>query len=471
MAMNREEEALRRWLDDLDEEDAFGRLADVVPSDGESLPADPEAEAAALARVRAAAFAKLGLSLPETSEDDARQAPREQRERATERRPATRRWRKLAAFAAVLAALFLALSIAAGSPDVRAQLRKAFQFLPGFGAVGNTAEQGIQYVLREPIRLDFKGGELEIRGFRVDDGTAVAELSGALSTMIDRFELHNGDGDVYAFTGHRSWSDREWTGTFGYKGPIKRTDRMALSFEGMDHTVPLPLEEAPGSDRMENLGVTDVRNGLALTAVAQDMSDGRTKIALLPQLPKGATVESYGMQPWDIRHPRMTNGTETLELSQDASFPHPNEFYFRKKDLAPSGYVLTIPELILSRAAFPRESFSIPVPGVGETIAVHRTIDVQGFPMTILQVRRLPADAKANRNHDVLEVDVDVRYDAQAAESLLLIFPANGDLKFDEATGAMQHLYLAAPEKGRTMRVEIERIQTVFRGPWVLKLR
>ncbi|MBB6674422.1 hypothetical protein [Cohnella nanjingensis] len=467
MELKREEMQMRLLTDEMDEDAAHRRISDIESSAAIPLDADT------LDRLKEAAFAKLGIGVPESGQDadDERVPTRPIGDVPAGRRSFSRRKRRIAAALAILVALFLAVSIASGSPEVRAQLRKAFQFLPGFAVVGDTEETGTQYVLREPIHLAFNGGELEIRGFRAGDRVAVAELSGTTPTMIDGFILRNEKGEMYPFESQRSWSARDWTGIFYYRGELALTGRMEILIEGLKGPVPLRLEEADRSDRVEDFGITDVRQGVSVTAVTQEMTDGRTKVSLLPQLPKEVHVESYGMYPWDRHPPRMTNeSNDAVALSQDSLFPHPNEMYYRRTDSGPGGYTLTVPEMILSRPPAGTDQISVPVPKAGASMQVNRTFDLQGFPVTIRQVRRLsvhPGDANVK---DLLEVDVDVHYDPGAAESLLMVFPAEGDMKFDESTGALQHLYLPVPEKEKTVSMKIERLQTVIRGPWVFRL-
>ncbi|TBL75382.1 hypothetical protein [Paenibacillus thalictri] len=402
-----------------------------------------------------------------------------------------RRWSRLSGrgkrygiLAAALTVVIIVVSLGSGSPEVRAQIRKAIQFLPGFAAVQNTQEQMVQYVLPNPIVKKIGGGQLEIRGFSISDKWASATLVGNGIPWIKSFVLSNGQGQQYMLkSAMTSGSGGEWTGLFYYQGKVEAAGSMELYFEMEDVKVTLHLERAEQAERIEDFGVTDTHHGISLTAVTKPAADGQTKLTLVPQTPKKLRIESYGLASYDIiKKPELKSaGGETVKMEQDAVFPNKNELYYRKTAADASlGYTLEVPEIAaIRKPEFPDQQtlFTVPIPAAGELV-LNKTVFVEGFPIDLLKVERMPANAQTGQR-DSIRIDFDMHYDAGAAESPLYMIPdytkypelSGCSFKLNEETGAMEFMVLEVPAGAREYKFYVQETHTVVRGPWEFQLQ
>jgi hypothetical protein len=473
-----EEKTLFRLADSMEPEAAADRFGDVEPSREEA-----RLDAQALDRIRSRTFAKLGLAAnpalspgSDTAADPDTTAAAEallSAEAAKRRSPLRRRL--LAAAVAGLCLLAGALALYA-SPDVRAQVRKMLQFIPGYGTVQSSEDHEILYILPAPVTHHDGTGRIDIRGVSIGRTHSSAALTGTASP-IKTMELINADGNRYEFKASMIASAGDWTGGFYYTGPIKVTEEMSLSFDGTLSDMKIRLTPPEKVDRVEDLGVTDVRSGITLTAVATAQQNGQMRVTLVPQLPSASRIESFGLGSYEnIAAPTLTGPSgQMLPYVRDENFPNPNELMFEHNGQGEAGYKLYIPELALVRRAEQPVKLTIPLPQSG-VLELNRQWDLLGFPVKVKRVERLTYDSYVPGS---IRIEFDLQHDDTEMESLLHFFPdfsvkgqsGGASSRLNEVTRAMEDMKLEAEPDQQELTIYVTEIRTVVRGPWEFELK
>lgn len=457
-------------LDQLDDDQSNLLMSQMALTDEEPIAAEM------LARIKAETFAKLGLShaLVTTVE---RVSSIGDLSKPTRTHHVQIRNRIIAVgIASVLIAAYLVIS----SPEVRAQIHKVFQFLPGFAIVQDTEKQQIQYVLPNPIEMQAVTGKIEIRGLSIGIEQSSATAVGPGIPAVRSFLLHDGKGREYLFTsGYFSGSGSKWTGGFYHVGPIEVTEDMSLSIDEQTTSIPIRLSKVEQADQINDFGVTDTHHSVSLTALSKTEDNGKTKVTLLPQVPSGMRIESYGFSQYDyLTKPELLNDKdEYIEVQRDVDFPNPNEFSFQKDGEATSSYKLIISAISAVMKETKQESFTVPIPTQGE-IVLNKTIAVSGFPVEITKVERLP-NASGTSQTVGLKIYFNLHYDANIAESLMYFTPdfakyetsRGAQWQVNEQTRAMEYLIVEVPPKEKEYTFYIADAHITIRGPWEFQLQ
>ncbi|MFC3771154.1 hypothetical protein [Paenibacillus sp. GCM10012303] len=473
-----EEKMLFRLADSIEPEAAADRFGDVEPSREEA-----RLDAQTLSRIRSRTFAKLGLAAnPALSPgndtaavpDTPAAAEALLSAEAVQRRSPLRR-RLLAAAVAGLCLIAGALALYS-SPDVRAQVRKMLQFIPGYGTVQSSEDHEILYILPAPVTHLDGTDRIDIRGVSIGSTHSSAALTGT-AAPVKTMELINADGNRYEFKASMIASAGDWTGGFYYTGPIKVTEEMSVSFDGTPSDMKIRLTPPEKVDRVEDLGVTDVRSGITLTAVATAQQNGQMRVTLVPQLPPASRIESFGLGSYEnIAAPTLTGPSgEPIPYIRDENFPNPNELMFAHNERELSGYKLHIPELALVRRAEQPVKMTIPLPQSG-VLELNRQWNLLGFPVKVKRVERLAYDSYVPGS---IRIEFDLQHDDTEMESLLHFFPdfsvkgqsGGASSRLNEVTRAMEDMTLEAEPDQQELTIYVTEIRTVVRGPWEFELK
>lgn len=488
MDMN-EKESEKTWFDLVDhlEEEHCGHIWTLLePADSPAL--DKET----MQRMKMDTFHRLGLPAPETERRGAKSAvspdalPEAAADCHARRLPATRRRFSVMTVWAVVSIIIIAASLIAVSlPEVRAQLLKAFQFIPGFASVQDTETHGIQYAISEPLVVqDGRGhGEIEIRGLMIGRNLAYATLTGnGGAHEVQKLMLRNTDGTEYTLQRAHLVRGTDWQSNYYTYDKVEVSETMLLWIDGTEGPYSLRLVEAKSAASIDAFGASDAHGGIGLTAVSQEMDDGRTKISLISRLPLRTKINSYGLQSFDLHKTVLLDLQENeIPIAQDAVFPNPNEFYFKRDSVNTAGYRLVIPELGIVRQFEKPFKMKLPVPDeAGETVEVNRTVQIFGHPVTVLRIKRMdpdPGNELAGRR-SLLQIDFDMHFDPVAEESLLLLnldytaYPnsSGSSLKFNEQTGAMAFMTVDIAKSAKSYTMILKDASLAVRGPWEFRL-
>jgi hypothetical protein len=478
-----EEKQMIEWVDQLElEQEQVGRvecgLNEIVGQVNNSAQAaeDTQATAASVKRIKAMTFAKLGLPLAEHQNQTITVTGEisSQPHHYAKSNISNNKW-KLAWAAAVLAVILIS-SIAILSPEVRAQVRKFIQFLPGFAAVQQEGENPIRYVLPASVVKMSGDSRLEIRGIQIGDQISQIAVTGRRLTILDQIEMVNQDGERYLFK--RSWSSSasDWTAGYWHKGPIRVTDQMQLIIAEISEELPIRLKKAPQAERIEDFGSTDVQNGISLTAITSLTADNKIKVTLIPQLPAHSRLLGFGLSSYEfMERPRLTIEGKEVPIERDAVFPDKSEFLYEPVGQVNSSYHLIIPSISVTRTLDNPLKIRVPIPFEG-TMELNESFHLLGYPIEIVKVERITHNQQG-QPADHIRVYFDVHYNASAAQSLLLfsldMMKSNSSgygTKFDEQTMAIEYMELPIQkEQKQTYDLYINNAQLLNRGPWELR--
>lgn len=385
-----------------------------------------------------------------------------------------RKWLSSTVAAAALVVCILFVSV---SPDVKAHVQKMLQYIPGYGAIIDTEslQQTVRFVLPQPVEKSFGGGKLEVRGISILEKEASVSLVGTGLKEITSFELRNTKGDRYPF----HWvgilgRDPAWNGDYNYKGSIDVTASMELVAGEL--TIPISLASPNEAQHMEDLGETIEHNEIQLTVVSNESQGGDRKVTIVPRIPAGTKIISFGIDSHRRNFPvKLTDDQgHPVNYTQDANYPNPNEFYYKHTDIK-HPYKLLLPEVLLERKFDKPVKITVPIPEKG-TISLRQKIDLFGYPLLINEVERVdPGDGLDREQQNSINLYFDFLYKDHASESLLNLFPAftyhtGAAWDYDEETNAAKYMQIAFKPGAKTFDLYVDTIRTVVRGPWEFTL-
>ncbi|MDB5054331.1 MAG: hypothetical protein JWM44_2381 [Bacilli bacterium] len=389
-----------------------------------------------------------------------------------------KKWSRL--LVASLLALVLLASFAMGSPEIRAQIRKVFQYIPGFASVQETEGQTILFVMPMPVVQKIGSGQLEIRGVSIGDKQSYVSLTGKNIAWLETITLRNEAGKSYVLSNSiESASSGEWTGSYYIEGAIQATDQMVLAYGDIAPSVPFQLASAKTVDRVQDLGVTQTHQGISLTAVTAPADGDKTKVTIIPQLPANMRIESFGISPiYNLAQAKLSaNDHKEIPFEQDLTFPNPNEFYFHQGENKQGDYKLTLPALGVVRQSEQDDQITLPIPSNG-VMMLNKQITILGFPVDLIRVERNPDDPN-KRDSDFIRIYFDLHYDAASRESLLSFWPDFAILKksggagekSNETTKALEYMDLDVEHNAKEYTFYVKEAHTLVRGPWEFNLR
>jgi hypothetical protein len=459
-----EDKRIFAWVDQLElEADKKGLEATEPPTE--------VLDAETMARIKARTLSKIGLRVT-----DRQQQPPAQTE--VSKYPK----RSQAAIAASLLLLALCGALIIGSEGVRAQVRKALQFIPGYASVTETSdEESVRYVLPSSFDIPKDHGTLQVRGISIGNKQSFMDVAGTNTTMStkDEMVLLNNKGNSYTFRQRfSSYSGLEWTGELYFQGKIEVTPEMKIAMNGdIDHAVSLNLEPPHQGNQIQDLGLTVEKNGISLTAITVDEADGRTKVSLIPQHKSGIRIDAFGITPYsyNTKASLMKDDHSDIPFEQDLSFPNPNVFYYKKDLLGASVSHLMIPALSGTHKLTEPIKITVPVPKEG-SITVNGRYTIAGYPVDLLKVERL---APTNQESIPIRLTWDVHYDDTKNTSLLQFHPdfsrefksGGSSWKVNDTTRALEEMEISADPEKDIYTFYVSEIYILFRGPWSFELK
>lgn len=390
-----------------------------------------------------------------------------------------RKPRRRAAIGAAAAAILMTAGLLAFSPVVQAGLKQALSFLPGFGTVLESSPDSPLYVLEKPYTSAVGTGELIVEGVLLQENGGSITLRGQQIPQVIEFQADIG-GIRYTFTPMmRSSSSGEWYGNYSTAAPLKlepeAAESIILHLNGT--TIgPLALQAPETADALQHLGASDVQQDVRITAFPVRLGDGLVRVELLPTLPDSlSVVQSYLLQPLVSGNGLYVENAagEKLSIEPSSSMPSPSEFRFRETDTTGAQqYKVVIPYIELSKRETLSREVVLPLPDIGESAPLNITAEIAGFPVVFTRIER--------SNGTAVSVDVDVKFDPEAAKSLTHFFirypgSATNDSFSWENTGLppsiVKTLHLDAEPGADTLRFRMSEPFFLLKGPWILPLK
>ncbi|WP_243014219.1 hypothetical protein, partial [Brevibacillus borstelensis] len=415
---------------------------------------------AALDRIKTRTWHELGIHPHAQSSDSVQKKP------ATPRR----RYHKRAFAAAILLVL---LGAAIGlSEEVRAELKKILQFLPGFGTVSEGNGHPV-YVLEKPVSAEARGSEWKVDGIMIGEQEASIRLRGTGGHAPDKITLSTGQSDKerYEFKhGTFTSSSNGWKASYTYRGAIPFSGHEAVFVELPVAVIgPLPLVLAKQAGNLDGLGPTAAKNGVTITAVTTPMAQKRIRVNLLSILPDGLELDSFGIDPLNKSEEtrlKLTNERGgNLEIQKDSIFANQNEFFFTGSPQDLERYRLSIPYIRVADKHAPQQQVTVPVPLQEGSANIDQTVLLAGFPVDFTKVERVDSET--------VRVHVNVRFDSGLAKTLqsFKVYTQNADRmsymwKAAEDTGAIEYLELEVQPGMEELTFSIGEPRYLLKGPW-----
>lgn len=358
------------------------------------------------------------------------------------------------------------------SPDARAELKKVFNFIPGFGIVQtNEGSEQETYVLPKPIDSIGDYGKITVTGVLIQSSLSQISLEGdnvaamAVKSLI--LETKQGQFEFKRGMGVRSG---EWQAGFYYEGsiPYNGLDDVVLRF-GRTTIGPLHLTKAVSADDMAGFGSSDIKNGIQITGVATPLEGNTLKVNLLTQLSGDQKVDSFGKRAIaeGLKLQLKDHLGHLISIKEDTVFGKPRELVF-DAPAGSDGFQLVIPAIRIIDPGAKRTKVTLPVPEKG-TRTINVSSEIAGFPVTFTRVER--------ESENILRVEVDPHFDYDQPRTLqnYRIFTEKGDFmpmsyssKVNERTNAVETEWLSIEPEQKEITFYIGEPQIVVNGPWVL---
>ncbi|RTE03522.1 hypothetical protein [Paenibacillus whitsoniae] len=453
MSRNEEDKEIMAWLEKLAPEE-LNRLQ------GVDLPESDPIDETVLQRIKKRTLARVELEA---------QGAQKVRKRAARKRL------RLKWAAALCLAVIVGGMLIVSSPEARAQLKKALQYIPGFGYVKqiDDVEQSA-YVMDKPFKLHSEEhGNMTVDGILLQMTGGQVLLSGEqASAVIVKTLILVIDQVNYEFKqSHASWAGGGvWQAEYYYEGsiPYKGQDKVWIKF-GQTSSELLPLTKAMTASDLAGFGSSDSQSGIQITAVVTPLDGNSSKINLLTQLPEGQNVDSYGKQPIEAGlELQLTDGQgRPITVKPDSGFVKSSELLFENTN-GTKDHQLIIPAISIKDAGAKHVKVILPVPEEGAQ-DIHVTSQIAGFPVDFTRIERV--DAKSVR------VDVDTHYNSAEQKSLQSYrlfekknfgFGMSYSWKINETTLAIETMSLNVEPGQKEVTFYLGEPYIVVRGPWVL---
>lgn len=387
------------------------------------------------------------------------------------------RRRRQSRFSAAILLIVIMAAFLFSSGDVRAQVQRVLQFLPGFGVVEEkSSPTAAALVLQQPVIWQQEVQRLTVDSALIGPARSVVSLTGS-GTPLKDLTLRNEKGKAYTLASHMVSTSGGWTGTFWTDEPVDPGNGlMELEAPGLP-AVRLSLSPAPAAASYEELGATSTVGEISVTAMVLPLAGSERRVELVPQLPGEWKVLSYGIQPInkDARMTLSDSDGKPYPFSQTASpFSKPNEIRYSEPAGQEKPLKLTLPYLLVQGTAEPVHKVQIPIPSKGSA-EVNERFYLAGLPVDIEKVERSGPTA--------LTVYVNTHYDA-AKDRNLLDFGHNPNYggvlrekefggfssKFDERSGATYVYYFQIKKDQKIFSFYPVDPQVLMKGPWQLSL-
>jgi len=449
-----DEKAMFDLMDQL-EKDQLTDIDDVQCHDGDAKP-----DADTLRRLKDLTWAKLG-DPPAPAAPAAPAAPQ----------PVYRKRRKYW-IASIVTAAAIVLTVTLGfSSEVQAELKKLLKFIPGLGIVQEETSSQSTYVLDKPVTVTAGDGQITVEGVMFQDHVSSVSLSGENARQIHDFELSTDDGKKYHFkVSTLSSSIGSWQGGYISEKPVILSPKSEITLRFQDMSIgPFKLTQAAASDTQQGLGPSAEHNGVLVTAIPADFDEDKARINLLSKLPDGWRIDSYGKEPItdDIRLMLLNRDDKEIPLVQNKSFVHISELLYQKS-LVQSGQTLAlnIPSIRVIDMKAPESRVSLPLPAIGESVELHETVALAGFPVAFTKIERTSADN--------VRINVNLHLDTTKKQSLqgFIADMKNPDgnqgysWRINEQSRAIEELNLPVNTDRDEITFYLKEPRIVVQGPW-----
>lgn len=455
-----EEKKVFEWMDQQDPSD-FEGLDKIEP-----FVCEEGADDAAWLRIKHRTFDQLGLS--EVGNRKVVIKPIMHVKKVTYR-VNVKRW-----VVAVCAAVVLGTTVLSFSPDVRADVKKLLQFIPGFGYVQQNSDPSQRaYVLQKPVETQGENGKVTVDGLLIQGTSGQIAVSGdkVSAANVKSIILDTEQGQIEFKQSFASWGNGgPWQAEYYYEGSklISGIENVTLRF-GNTVIGPLHLTQAKTADDLMGFGSSDLQNGIRITGIVTPLDENRRKVNLLTQLEGHQIIDSFSKEPITGQQQLqlMDDEGRRLEIIKDSGFVKPREILFDDPTGGKESYQLVIPSIRIVNSEVSHEKVTLPIPGEG-TQDIHVTLNIDGYSVDFTRVERV--------NEKSVRIEVNTHFDPTQARTLqnYKIFTKDGigmsySSKMNEGTRAVEMEWLDVKPGENEVTFYIGEPQIVVKGPWILR--
>lgn len=396
----------------------------------------------------------------------------------------------------VAAAIVVVISLFS-SDYVTAAIGKLLQYIPGLNIT--VEEEGEKFILKKAVNITRENSYIKLISVIIDNKkqNIFVAIDGN-NKMCKKVSVKFKNGEIYELPYASIGSGgNEWSGNYAWEAEYNKVKKDAFNYnpgddlkvilndkENLTFTVKL---EKPGTfQSYDELGPTNNKNGLSITAIPT-LNNSELKINLLtPNIPEGR-IDEYALRPdysdngysyMGLLAEKMTlkdkNGNTVKGRGLNSYAPPLSEFYFDISNNTNKEFKLTIPYVKVKYDV--KKDVKITLPNVGQKLEYENNIvDLKGYKLKINSIE-MP------ENNRVI-INFDTNYDENTAESLLEIQPGvrhqlfkkpiydgwGGSCRINDTNkiGPMNQLDIQLNKKNlHEFTLYIESITTVKKGPW-----
>ncbi|HEX2925984.1 MAG TPA: hypothetical protein VHP38_06965 [Ruminiclostridium sp.] len=383
-----------------------------------------------------------------------------------------------------------------GYDNVANAMGRLFGFIPGYGIVEGDG-QNIQYIIDDRgLSSENSQGDLTItNGIAAGNNFTISCEVGNRGFVADQKKKDGGIGSVIpdknSFT--LTIDGREYKPS-GYSiGAGGKTQHVfteyeikpedlntktvySLKYSEYNLSVNFKLKKPEGFDSLEEIGPTDTKNNISITAVSSH-TDGKLQVELYPVNKSGYLITSYSKQ-YDYGYRQKDMVLETDKGSHSYTIPDsfmgPNNKFFFNVLPGEKNLVLKIPYLIV-KSENEKNTVSLPIPESGQKTAVNKEVKFRDSTMKITDVERIKNDSPngALRIHFIYENSNEdmVMCDAQFRRVNILGMEKGGGYSSKLEEGVMKSVdYNLEKNDGDTLRLKIIEPEYFLLGEYNIKL-
>lgn len=376
---------------------------------------------------------------------------------------------------ALLAVLVLFIAI---TPSAMASIANVIRYIPGFNMLLSEESSPLErYVLEKPVEAVIGDNKVKIKGMMVDNNSATFYLSitgnafssddkSTLTAISQSFieNMYAIDAKGYRYKIHASQTGigHGLVGIFYIDGDIKSPQSIKLVFQNNEKlSINLSLTKVKDYNSYSELGPTDVKNGISVTAIVENKFD-KKHITLLSPPQKSYMLFSYGIEKIKVDDANMNN--YKIQFNEHETRIGPlNEFDIELKDIPQKSLSVTIPEIeLMGYSLLDKEKFELPIPE-NKSMELNKKVEILGHPIYINRVVKL--------ENNKLGVYVDLSKNEKNNE-YIKIFSVNGVSmgQMNVVTGMLEYFEVSYNPDEKTKVFNVDNLTVVKKGPWILKI-
>ena len=399
---------------------------------------------------------------------------------------------------AALASCLAVFMFAIINPAVAEQVKSIIQYVPGFNMIfSDNKASPERYVLQKPVESFTGDAQIKIKGAIVDSNSALfyitidtavldtANKNSDKASASEEYEkyinnvkknivIKDAKGLEYSIDSYNASLGNNILVLLGHNGRIKYPQSLRLVFNNNENSsIAFTLTRVNSYNSFDELGPTDSKNGLSVTAVVTQDTD-KTYFNLLCPTEGSIQIASFGIEDKKIKLSDESGKEYEVLYSNESRIGCLNEFYIYTKDIKGKKLNLSIPSIELKYTGNVETTngkilhgkpakieFKIPD---SSSIDINRELVIQGFPVNFKEVEKI--------NNTTVRLYFDLYNSKKANEYLKGFSVANESFisKFNEKTGVLEYIEMYIQPSEKSKKIHLNNADIVKYGPWKLNI-